>query len=509
MLSLALAATASFLIVALSAFRLAPTDRGTGGFDLLGTADLPLHYDLNTPEGREQLGFSDADSAQLAGAEIVGFRVRDGEDASCLNLYQTTQPRVLGAPPELAEASNFQWATATRSSGSLPLRGEGWGGGEQSRSPPLPSGERSRWIWPPQRRSRRRRQRPPDRPDGPRPQHRVLQPQALRPRRPAHDPRRRSTAPSRCKSSACSPTASCRATSIVSEANFLRLFPEVAGRRFFLIRRGAEAPPTDGAGVAARKRSSKTSASTPSTPASGSASCMAVQNTYLSTFQRLGALGLLLGAVGLAVVQLRSVLERRGELALMQAAGFRRRRLARMVLAENLVLLVGGLAIGCVAALAAVLPHALIEQVGAPWRTLAVLLAIVAVAGAAAAWLAARVALARPAHPRPPRRLAQPRRRAQPFADGCLQRSALRPHTAPTASAADRRPLAIIETDPPPAPESPPHAKPAARHRLVLRHDPRLGRLRADAAVGPGGDVRRRRARRAGGRSCASGSPTF
>ena len=49
---------------------------------------------------------------------------------------------------------------------------------------------------------------------------------------------------------------------------------------------------------------------------------LAVQNTYLSTFQSLGALGLLLGTIGLAVVQLRSVLERRGELALMRAGGF-------------------------------------------------------------------------------------------------------------------------------------------------------------------------------------------
>ena len=54
---------------------------------------------------------------------------------------------------------------------------------------------------------------------------------------------------------------------------------------------------------------------------------LAVQNTYLSTFQSLGALGLLLGTIGLAVVQLRSVLERRGELALMRAGGFNRVRL--------------------------------------------------------------------------------------------------------------------------------------------------------------------------------------
>ena len=44
-----------------------------------------------------------------------------------------------------------------------------------------------------------------------------------------------------------------------------------------------------------------------------------VENTYLSTFQSLGALGLLLGTAGLAAVLLRNVLERRRELALLRA----------------------------------------------------------------------------------------------------------------------------------------------------------------------------------------------
>src|ERR1039458_6865719 len=49
----------------------------------------------------------------------------------------------------------------------------------------------------------------------------------------------------------------------------------------------------------------------------------AMQNTYLDTFQVLGGLGLLLGSAGLGVVVLRNVLERRGELAVLLAAGFR------------------------------------------------------------------------------------------------------------------------------------------------------------------------------------------
>ena len=76
----------------------------------------------------------------------------------------------------------------------------------------------------------------------------------------------------------------------------------------------------------------------------------AVQNTYLGTFQILGGLGLLLGSAGLGVVVLRNVLERRGELGLLVAVGFRRRALQRLVLSEHGALLVLGLGIGIAAA---------------------------------------------------------------------------------------------------------------------------------------------------------------
>src|SRR5207247_10285810 len=86
-------------------------------------------------------------------------------------------------------------------------------------------------------------------------------------------------------------------------------------------------------------------------------SYLAVENTYLATFQALGGLGLLLGALGLAVVLLRGVWERRGELALLRALGFRRSALGWLVLAENAYLLCAGLAIGTASALVSVAPH--------------------------------------------------------------------------------------------------------------------------------------------------------
>jgi ABC-type antimicrobial peptide transport system permease subunit len=126
------------------------------------------------------------------------------------------------------------------------------------------------------------------------------------------------------------------------------------------------------------------------------ASFLVVQNTYLTTFQMLGALGMLFGTVGLAVVELRSVLERRRELALMRAAGFRRRRLGWLVLAENGALLLTGLAIGVAAAAVALLPHLVQLRAAIPWRTLAAMLLVIAAVGVAAGALAVRAVAAVP-----------------------------------------------------------------------------------------------------------------
>ncbi len=95
---------------------------------------------------------------------------------------------------------------------------------------------------------------------------------------------------------------------------------------------------------------------------------LAVQNTYLRTFQSLGALGLLLGTIGLAVAQLRSVLERRQELAVMRAIGFTRRRLASVVMRETAVLLLLGIGCGALCAVVAVLASRVPQWASTPDR---------------------------------------------------------------------------------------------------------------------------------------------
>src|SRR5206468_3128219 len=140
---------------------------------------------------------------------------------------------------------------------------------------------------------------------------------------------------------------------LIDEAQFVRRFPSESGYRMFLI----DAPSNAVAEVSATLGRAMQDAGMELTPAAQRlAQFNAVQNTYLSTFQVLGGIGLLLGSLGLGVVVLRNVLERRGELGLLQAVGYRKRSLRWLVASENLALLVTGLVIGVVAAAMAVLP---------------------------------------------------------------------------------------------------------------------------------------------------------
>ena len=176
-------------------------------------------------------------------------------------------------------------------------------------------------------------------------------------------------------------------TLLVDESRFTRLFPEVAGYRFFLVRVPMERAAAVANALEDRLGDEGFDATDSRQVLAG---YLAVQNTYLSTFQSLGALGLVLGTFGLATVQVRGVIERRGELALLRAAGFSRARLARMVMCEHAVLLLGGLVLGTLAALAAVIPHGALGNAQAPWGELSGWLAIVLLVGLASGWLALR-----------------------------------------------------------------------------------------------------------------------
>src|SRR5439155_25949210 len=116
--TLGLLACGSFLIASIGVFRLDAVkdaqkrSSGTGGFALFGESALPVVQDLNAKAGREHFGL---DEKRLEGVQVVPLRVREGDEASCLNLNRAQKPRLLGVKPELlAERQAFTFAKVAK-----------------------------------------------------------------------------------------------------------------------------------------------------------------------------------------------------------------------------------------------------------------------------------------------------------------------------------------------------------------------------------------------------------
>ena len=371
-LTLGLVAAASFLLLAISSFRLEPTSLGTGHYHWVASSAQPLHYDLGTPEGRVELGLSDQGDELLSKCEVVSLRVHDGEDASCLNLYRTAQPRVLGVPQGADTLASFGWTT-----------GEGHGVPEAIRRwhEPLGTDEQGQPVYPVVI----------DFNTAVYALHLSGKPGARMTIRDGND------LPVTLEVVGLLKNSMLQGDLLVSNEVFRQIFPGSSGASLFLIR----APqPEAVAELPAVLESQLVDYGFDVTEAEERlARFLAVQNTYLSTFQSLGGLGLLLGTIGLAVVQLRSVLERRGELALLQAIGFGRRRVIALVLLENLALLGLGLATGGAAALLALVPQWGRGLADIPWGTIALLAVLMLAMGLGACWLATRRSLRGPLLP--------------------------------------------------------------------------------------------------------------
>jgi putative ABC transport system permease protein len=143
---------------------------------------------------------------------------------------------------------------------------------------------------------------------------------------------------------------------IISEKHFLKHFPSASGSSFFLIDalRDREEEIREEMDFIFRDHGWEMTTTTERLNEFNS-----VENTYLAIFLLLGAFGVLLGTVGLSVVMARSIMERKSEIALYSALGYQRRQIHALLFREYIVLLLGGLAAGLPPALIAGFPSLL------------------------------------------------------------------------------------------------------------------------------------------------------
>ncbi len=352
----ALIAFAAFVIVAVGAFRhpgvpdVDARDSESGGYRLFARSLLPLHHDPATPEGRAALNLPET---ALDGVRLARFRMRAGQDASCLNPYRPDSPTVLA--PSLAFRDEGRFAF-------------------QSSLAATPQDAANPW-----------RLLDRDSPDGAIPVIADAGSLEYVLHKAVGDTMALGGTRVRLRLVAALRPGLFQGELLMGERQFLKAFPEEEGFRFFLIEASAERAPAVTEALESRLADFGFDVSD---TASRLAAYHRVEDTYISTFQTLGGLGLLLGTVGLATVLLRNALEQRRELALLRAVGYRERDVSTLVVAENLFLLLLGLGAGTVSALVAIGP-ALRERGGQfPLLALAALLLAVVLTGLAVSRLA-------------------------------------------------------------------------------------------------------------------------
>lgn len=364
-LSIGLLAVATFLIASMSLFQIAPTEKGYGGFDLLGTSSSPIYRNIGSRQVREESLSPDAVNV-LTQVTVISMRARFGEDASCNNLFQATQPTILAVPPRLRElhdfapgSAEFEWAASLDTSNPWNALAESAFGSEDDPVPVILDQNTAAWSL----------------------KQGASLDSIIRLRINSRDIYFRTVG--------LLSNSVLQGKLLIGQGNFESLFPEIGGYSFFMVdSAGADTSKV----ISAMEEGWSTEGLDLTSSAETLEKFLAVQNTYISAFQSLGALGLLLGTFGLAAVQVRSVMEREREFALMRAIGFAPNRIAFLLTIETVILLGGGLATGILCAAIALAPFLMEQRTQLAILGPAVMLAAVALVGFITALLAVRTA---------------------------------------------------------------------------------------------------------------------
>lgn len=312
---------------------------GTGGLLFFAESTTPVLQNLNDEEVRYSLGLGD-------GYRFVQMRIAEGDDASCLNLNRILNPRILATDPgELSGRFGFvtsidmldaqqPWRTLEQElpGGVIPAIADEtvikWGLGMSVGDTLLyqnASGE----------------------------QLKLLLVGGL--------------APSIFQGNV-----------IISEHHFIENFPSSSGTGVFLV----EGPLADTAMIKDELELAMRDYGWSMTfTGKRLTEFYSVTNTYLSIFLVMGALGLLLGTVGLSIVLFRSTMERRKELALLRSVGYSMKQIRNLVFREYAALLSAGIFIGAVAAILATLPAFLSAHTGISLRFVLLILGVLLVNG--------------------------------------------------------------------------------------------------------------------------------
>jgi ABC-type antimicrobial peptide transport system permease subunit len=318
---------------------------GTGGFSFYSQTLIPVLYDLNSEKGRDFYGLEELDKEKVS---FVPFKVKEGDDASCLNLNRVSNPQLIGVRPEALNIRNaFTFSTLTEqvdpenpwlalnsNIGDDIIPGIAdetviiWGLGKSVGDTLDYMDEKGKKF--------------------------------------------------RIKLVAGLANSVFQGNIIISKDGLIARYPSVSGHRMFLV----DCPPEVADSVSNTLSWAMQDLGIDITRTGDRlARFNEVENTYLSIFLILGGFGLILGTIGLGIVVMRNILERRGELALLKAVGFSKSSINKLIFSEHILLLVIGTACGFFTALIAVFPALITPGTAVPYITILITLLVILFSG--------------------------------------------------------------------------------------------------------------------------------
>jgi putative ABC transport system permease protein len=287
---------------------------GTGGFTFFLQTTVPIPDNLNNPAVRAKYGLDTP-------ADFIQMKVREGDDASCLNLNRVKNPPILSVPPGAFEG-RFRFLSLSDKA----YRDDPW----NLLNKELPGGAIPAIA-----------------------DQTVIQwglglklGDTLKYQAENGDTVRLVLAGGLDNSVF-------QGNILISRDQFIRHWPSVSGTRIILA---SVADSLENQVQSELRQVFRDYGPDLKTAPARLAEFNSIENPYLSIFLVMGSLAMLLGTIGLAIVLARNLQERRSEIALLRATGFSGIRIMGLVFREYAFLLLYGTAAGGLSSMISVLP---------------------------------------------------------------------------------------------------------------------------------------------------------